>query len=148
MPDFSGRVIAGATGDSKRRACCRSLATAHGIHLYYYYYRARLICLRLLVFVRRVRLDDEGIRKSSSFFPDWICVESQRGVLPRPDHVSAGRAGFLYLGITLGYGRRGEASFVSTPRFASPPRSSCRNLFSNLAFSAFIFRASVSATSE
>jgi hypothetical protein len=46
------------------------------------------------------------ILNSSIFLPVAISLASQRGVLPRPDHVSDGLFGFRNLASTFGYGRR------------------------------------------
>jgi hypothetical protein len=43
-----------------------------------------------------------AIRRSSISFPDCKKSLTQRGCLPRPDHVSKGRCGFRYLGLTFG----------------------------------------------
>src|ERR1700752_859647 len=76
------------------------------------------------------------IAKSSIRLPDFRCATSQRGCLPRPDHVSEGRSGFRYFGETGGYGRRSDTGFndngVNTfRRFSSASRSalifSCRS---------------------
>ena len=85
------------------------------------------------------------IRKSSIRLPDFNFAASQRGVLPRPAHVSDGRSGFRNFGTTVGYGRRpvGELS-----RSASTPPLSCFRRFSSTRFSASSEAASMDAISS
>src|SRR4029077_3478705 len=54
-----------------------------------------------------------AIRKSSSLCPERRAATSQRGCLPRPDHVSVGTDGLLYLGRIFGYSRRARSPFAS-----------------------------------
>src|ERR1700683_4670422 len=59
------------------------------------------------------------ITNSSIVRPVLSAEVSQRGCLPRPDHVSDGSFGFRYFGNTVGYLRRSPAA-----SFARPPASS------------------------
>jgi hypothetical protein len=85
------------------------------------------------------------IRKSSSFDPDRSAATTQRGCLPRPDHVSAGADGLTYFGRTFGYLRLGRSAFDFGGALAASPIGpmllSCARRFSNSIFSAAIFSA-------
>jgi hypothetical protein len=85
------------------------------------------------------------IRKSSIRLPDFNFAVSQRGVFPRPAHVSDGRSGFRNFGTTVGYGRRPVGEFS---RSASTPPLSCFRRFSRTRFSASSEAASLEAISS
>jgi hypothetical protein len=85
------------------------------------------------------------IRKSSIRLPDFNFARSQRGVLPRPAHVSDGRSGFRNFGTTVGYERRPVDDFV---RSASTTPLSCFRRSSRRRFSASRVVASLAATSS
>lgn len=85
------------------------------------------------------------IRKSSIRLPDFSFAASQRGVFPRPAHVSDGRSGFRNFGTTVGYGRRPVDDFV---RSASTTPLSCFKRSSRMRFSASREVASLAATSS
>ena len=85
------------------------------------------------------------IRKSSIRLPDFNFAASQRGVLPRPAHVSDGRSGFRNFGTTVGYGRRPACELS---RSASTPPLSCFRRFSSTRFSAISVAASLAAISS
>ncbi len=81
-----------------------------------------------------------GIANSSSLCPFLRAATSQRGVFPRPDHVSDGSCGFWYFGKTRGYFRRGaRASSPMPPEgFGAATclsRRSCSSRFSSWRFS-------------
>jgi len=86
-----------------------------------------------------------AIRKSSSFDPDRSAATSQRGCLPRPDHVSVGADGLKYFGRTFGYLRLGRPAFDFSRALPASPVGlmlfSCARRFSNSIFSAAIFSA-------
>jgi hypothetical protein len=81
------------------------------------------------------------MRNSSIFRPDFIAATSQRGRLPRPDHVSA-VWGLRYFGSTLGYLRRGVPFWSdrewSDSRNAAMPPLRTASRFSSSCFSALI----------
>ena len=93
------------------------------------------------------------IRKSSSLCPDWSAATSQRGCLPRPDHVSPGSDGLLYFGRTFGYLRRGARSVLGSAE-EIPVLSirstgfSCAKRFSSSSFSALIFSERIFVSSS
>ena len=85
------------------------------------------------------------IRKSSIRLPDFNFAASQRGVFPRPAHVSDGRSGFRNFGTTVGYGRRPVDELA---RSVSTPPLSCFRRFSSMRFSASSEAASLEAISS
>ena len=93
-----------------------------------------------------------AIKKSSSFDPDRSAATSQRGCLPRPDHVSVGADGLQYFGRTFGYLRLGRPVFDSGGVLSASPigpmRLSCARRFSNSTLSAAIFSARTFARSS
>ena len=70
------------------------------------------------------------IRQSSNEVPAASNSLTQRGCLPRPDHVSDGNSGFRNFGRTFGYGRGWGISFGEPPNLT--PSSS--NRLSNFCF--------------